>query len=242
MRQACVALIVMLGGALAGGCSGDPYASRDLGAAREVVVKSIDNLGGLDAWRKVQSVQAVAIVASYDNTGAATVDRVKLSMDFNSGVIRATGRATQGEWSAKAAVWDGCETQGPAPSAIASNLAPILYRCRGPLNFLHGDKVLSIRRDRVNGVDVDRVGAAGPNGQRAAYYFDAVTGLLRFLSAGDETPGGHGTITSYGKESYVMLPNGLVFPRKFRILQVGQDTLVGEKPVLEVEFSDIKAQ
>ncbi|MFB3892366.1 MAG: hypothetical protein ACE15C_10130 [Phycisphaerae bacterium] len=240
MRQVCVALAVMFAGALAGGCGGETY--PNLGPAREVITKSIDSIGGLKDWQKVKTVQAVAIVTSYDNAGAALVDRLDLTMDFAAGTIQAAGRATTGSWTAKADIGGAFGSEGPAPAAMVSCLPTILHRCEGPLNFLHTDKALNIRRARVNGADVDRVGATGPNGARLAYYFDTVTGLLRFLSAGDDTAGGRGTVTIYGRESYVMLPSGLVFPHKFRIVKLGRDTLVGETPVLEVEFTDIKAK
>jgi hypothetical protein len=193
----------------------------------------------LHDWQRVQRIDATALVTSYDSGGLQTVDRVKLSMDFRSGEIRAHGQSTLGPWSAQADRRGGCTGSGPA--GVCRNMKIILHRSAGPLNLLYGDKVGAVRWARVSGQDVVRVGAQGQDKAPLAYYFDTTTSMLRFLTSGGDAPGARGTVTIYGpKESYVMLPDGLVFPRTFRLVKIGRDTLVGEQPVLEVEFSDIR--
>ena len=104
-------------------------------------------------------------------------------------------------------------------------------------------KVKAVAKTRVEGVAVVRVGVDDPSGQVVAYYFDASTNMLRFVTGGADAPGGAGNITVYSpRESYTMLPNGLAFPKAFRINKIGQDVLLSDKPVLEVEFSNVTVE
>ncbi|RPI62192.1 MAG: hypothetical protein EHM48_04485 [Planctomycetaceae bacterium] len=248
MRLAHVSLILTVAGLIFTGCKPpeDPLGNR-LGPARDVINASVQAIGSLPDWQKVTNVSATAIVASYDADGNKTVDRLMLNMDIWGGVITADGASPQGAWSARVSDDGTCTTTG-SPSlgkeALCRELGTILHRVRGPLNMLaEREQVLSAHRDRVDGINVNRVAVEGRGKTKMVYYFDAATNLLRFVSEGDETPGSKGTVTIYGqRESYAALPNGLTMPRKFRVVKVGQHVMIGDKPVLDVELSDITVQ
>ena len=71
----------------------------------------------------------------------------------------------------------------------------------------------------------------------AAYYFNAETSLLRFATAGGDQPGGDGTVTVY---SYRVASNGMAFPAKISVMRIGQHVLIGDRPVLEVEYRQVR--
>jgi len=245
MRQVVLAVTVLTAGLLLGGCSSDPYAKFNLGPARDVVAGSIDALGGLTAWEGVGKVHATAVVSYYQANGQADIDRLTLTFDFDAGQVEAMGLTPEGCWKATVTRDGKCTIQGArSKDATSRELGLLLSRSAGPLNFVTSKtKVKAVAKTRVEGVAVVRVGVDDPSGQVVAYYFDASTNMLRFVTGGADAPGGAGNITVYSpRESYTMLPNGLAFPKAFRINKIGQDVLLSDKPVLEVEFSNVTVE
>ncbi len=223
------------------GCGpADVYSQYELGDARNVVATCVESSGGLAAWQEVEKIDAAATITFYGEAGQANVDGVELSIDIKDGSIIAKGASPDGSWTAIA--WDSGKTfVHGSPSAtsaqIASYLPLILHRARGAMNLLGRDEtVASSERMRLDGFDVIRVGVAGNTDWAIAYYFDSTTCELRFVTGGSEQPGTGGTVTSY---QYKMLPDGITFPTKIRVLKTGQYVLVGEKPLLELEFSQV---
>ena len=82
-----------------------------------------------------------------------------------------------------------------------------------------------------------QIGVTGDNSKAVAYYFEAATGILKYVTAGADSPGGDGTVTDY---EYRSLENGAAFPSLIRINRIGQNVLLGEIPVFLVEISDVR--
>jgi hypothetical protein len=245
MRQAVLALTVLTSSLLLGGCSSDPYARFNLGPAHDVVPASIDALGGLQAWQNAGKVHATAVVSFYQADGQADVNRLSVTFDYGAGVVEAQGQSPEGSWKATASRDGRYSIQGAPPKGdLKQELLLLLTRSAGPLNFVTTrTQVKAVAPTSVEGVAVVRVGVQDPNGQAVAYYFDAATNMLRFVTSGADAPGGEGTITVYPpRESYVMLPNALAFPKSFRVNQIGQNVLLSDRPVLEVEFSKVTVE
>lgn len=245
MRQASLALVIFSAGLLLAGCNADPYTKCNLGPAGPVVRASIENIGGLAKWNCVDKIHATAVVAFYQDNGQADLDRLCVTMDYKAGTIEVTGQSPTGAWSACVSEAGLCKTQNaPRPAAvICRELLMMMHRTAGPLNLaICREQAANVCNAKIEGVAVVRVGVISRCGRPApcAYYFDATTSMLRFITAGADEPGKTGTITVYTpRESYMMLPNGLVFPRSFRVVKIGQNVLLSDKPVMEVEFSDV---
>jgi hypothetical protein len=245
MRQAVLALVTLTGISLLAGCNSDPYAKYKLGPAREVVTASIDAVGGLSNWEQVDKVYATAVVAFYQPSGQADIDRLAITMDLRAGTITAEGMSPEGSWMATVTRKGDCTLQGArSKDSVCQELMMVLHRSAGPLNMVLGnERPTSAGPAKIEGVPVVRVGVQGGKDQTKAYYFDATTNLLRFVTNGADRPGGDGNITVYTpKESYIMLPDGLVFPRSFRVIKIGSNVLKSDTPVLDVDLTDIRVE
>lgn len=245
MSQARLWAICAFGSFLLGGCGlifSDPVAQ--LGPARETVIASLNAMGSLEAWRKVGQIRAKAVVTMYDEKGQAYVNRQDQVIGLSAGKIVARATTPQGAWKAQVVLDGPSELESPGfqldpaiKNRILASLATELHRVGGPLNFILADERARSREPaRVGGVDVVRVGVGADNRRAIAYYFDATTHLLRFLTSGADKAGHKGTVTVY---TYMMLPGGMAFPRRIRVVEIGQHVLVGEKHVLDVDFSDV---
>lgn len=226
------------------GCQAtDPYAKYQLGAGRDMVASAMQAIGGLARWQDVKSIEATALVTHYGADSQANIDRMTLTMDPWTGDIMAVGHSPQGRWQVTCI---GGKTKFDGAAApmnsreLCAMLQTIEQRIAGPVSLLRGqDKVVSAASARIQDIDLSRLAVRSKSLGEMAYYFDSSM-LLRYLTSGSEIPGGSGTVTVYGpKENYIMLGQGLILPRKFRINHVGQTVLLSDKPVLEVELSDM---
>lgn len=244
MRWMSVA-VLGAGVLLAFGCAKDPYERLDLGQAQPVVSRCVEAMGGLQAWRDVGSVSARSLVTMYDAQGRAFVTEQEHRINLRRGWLRAEGRLPGGTWKARVtARGGGCfEADGFQPSAglraqILEALRITLHRLRGPLNLCgFGERAQGARQVHVAGMDLIRVPVAGSKAGVVAYYFDAETNLLRMVTTGADAPGGEGTVTLY---SYAMSPEGLAFPCRILVRRFGRHVLVGGRPVLEVEYRQVR--
>ncbi len=245
MRYAYVAAILICGGLLVSGCgASDPLDRYHLGEAKEIVGVCMDTMGGLRAWQKVRSVSASAVVSTYDEDGRACVNRYRLKIDFRADKVTARARTGYGRWRAVVSAGGKCKlsVSGRAGEEVNRRrlglvLAMILHRVRGPLNLLGGDEhVVGAMPARLGGSDVVRVIVTGDTRYASAYYFDAGSGLLQFVTRGADAAGGNGTVTIY---TYENLPSGMAFPRRLRVVKIGQRAMLSDTPVLDVEFDDI---
>jgi hypothetical protein len=232
--------------ALVAGCDNYRMAESRLGPASAIVSASVANLG----WRKVfggapGAVSFTAIVTTYDKDGQKYTDRQKMVADLGAGAISASGATPLGAWTARAgrAGLTSTEADPRVDTALVSRrmgmvLPVLLHRLRGPYNLLDGPEVArSGQKAQVGGVPVVRVGVTGDNSQAVAYYFEPATGILKYVTAGADAPGGDGTVTSYEYRSH---KNGATFPCLIRVDRIGKNVLLGEVPVFQVELSDVR--
>ena len=61
--------------------------------------------------------------------------------------------------------------------------------------------------------------------------------MLKLVTAHADAPGKDGTVTLY---TYRMNPNGMAFPAHLAVMKIGRHVLVGERPVLEVDFHRVE--
>ncbi|KPK85967.1 MAG: hypothetical protein AMJ81_02270 [Phycisphaerae bacterium SM23_33] len=204
----------------------------------------IGAMGGLERWQSVGPIRAQAVVIVYDEVGTADVSKQDQVIDLRAGTIRASARLPETEWTAKVTEAGGVsfKSKGPAvPAAVRARhvaaLKMILHRVRGPLNLCgRGERARGAQPVRVDGMDLIRVPAQDGRGGIAAYYFDAQSCLLRLVTAGADAPGGEGTVTRY---SYRTMANGLAFPERISVFRIGRHVLVGDEPVLEVNYHEV---
>jgi len=243
MKRAGLMAAMALAACVSAGCQpSDPYARYDLGNARDIVLASMDSIGGLDAWREVDHVDCAAVVRVYDDRGQPYVNRLHQRIDVARAEIIATATTPQGRWRATMdADGEGGVSGAVHPDRwrlIRPALATLAHRVRGPLNLLAGNE----RADgadtmTVGGYEVVRVGVSGDNRNAVAYYFDAHNGTLRFVTSGADAPGRDGTVTLY---TWGMLSNGMAFPRSITVVKIGQNVLIGPETLIEADFSDVE--
>ena len=248
MRLAYTGLMFFLLAVVVGCQSSDPYSRYKLGSARDVVAGAIGASGGLDAWRSVDKIHAVANITNYDEDGTAHIDRVHVTISPWSDSISARGVSPQGPWHARLSD-NGRITmtgQGTQDGQVMRDiLAVILHRSLGTLNLLvDGEKVLNTGRTKISGEELSKVRVASSKGYVMAYYFSASNNLLRYITDGADAPGGDGTLTIFGqgKKSYVTLKGGLTMPSSFKVVRIGQHVLPSDQKVMEVELTEIRAE
>ena len=230
---------------LLAGCASDPYKRYQLGPARPVVGRCVDMMGGLRRWQWAGPIRAKALVTIYDAAGKATVHEVDQVIDVNAGTIRATSVLPEGTWTAEIDQEGKSQFQAKGftatedlSSQVISALWTNLHRVRGPLNLLGRDEqVVDAAPARLPGADLVRVPVRGGGQGIVAYYFDVQTSVLRFVTSGADAPGRDGTVTKY---LYRVAPNGMAFPSKIAVVKIGQHVLVGEEPVLEIEYRQVR--
>jgi len=228
------------------GCSrmADLFARPRL-CGNEAVRESVEATGGLKAWRKAGSIHADAVVTIYDDAGTAMVNRHEQVIDLRRGKLWASARVPDGTWSARTDDRghvhfdaDGAAVPEALKSRLLGSLGTMLHRLRGPMNLCgYGEMPRETSEVRVDGRDLIRVAAAGGRADVKAYYFDAGTHLLQFVTAGADKPGQDGTVTVYDYEKF---PNGLAIPTRLAVVKIGENVLVGDQPVLEVRYSNVR--
>jgi len=226
------------------GCA-DPYAVYKLGPARNAVAGSIDAMGGLDRWRTVGQIEATAIVSIYDDFGKATINEQNQIIDLKKDVIRSSARTADGSWTASVGGEEdskfksnGFTASSERKKATIESLRTILHRVRGPMNIcVSGEKPTAAERVRIDGQDLIRVPVTGGTGGIKAYYFDAQTSALMLVTARGDKAGEDGTVTVY---SWRMFPNGMAFPVQISVMKIGSNVLVGDKPVLKMDYLRVK--
>lgn len=236
---------VLAGMLFVAGCGGDAYHRFDLGPARGVVSRCVEMMGGLQRWESVGPIRATALVTMYDSAGQATVNEQEHEIDLPGGWIRAVAKVPQGRWTAtvtdrgkvkfRADSFDASEEMS---SQIGAALGMTLHRLRGPLNLCgHGERAVGAGTVRLSGEDLVRVPATGGRQGVAAYYFDDQSSMLRLVTTGADAAGGEGTVTVY---SYRVAPNGMSFPARISVMKIGRHVLIGDEPVLEVQYRDVR--
>jgi len=252
MKLGRIGILFWMGAFAAAGCNGlgsarDPYGSYKLGPARNTIAAAIDAIGGVDAWKHVTTVHASALVTAYDEKGTAHVDRQQHVIDLRGGKIAALGVAARGTWTADvrddgtgSVSASGFAMDGESERRIIGSLSRLAHHVRGPLNFLYGrERGRAPEQVKIGGNELVRVGVDGDNRRAIAYYFDPRSGMLRMMTSGADSPGKDGTVTLY---TYEMLPDGIGLPTRIRVVRIGRHVLVGEQPVMEVEYSNVRVR
>ena len=241
---------VCLLGLMAGiaGCgnaaSRDPY--RNLGPAREIVSTSIKWMGGYETWDKIEGITATALATVHCTDGTAYVNLQKQIIDLRGNRILASAETAEGSWKAVARDKGRCSltAKGFQPDEkmqprICGALWLLLERVRGPLRLLDKDQqILSAAPAKLGGEDCIRVAVHERGGRDLSYYFAQTTGELRYVTVEPAGAGQTGTLTSF---TYTVLPEGVAFPSRIRVVQMGQNAPISDKPVLDVEFSEVQA-
>jgi hypothetical protein len=238
--------VLAIGLAICAGCgapSPTSYAGCELGPARNVVVAAVERMGGYDTWKKVSRITAAAVVTQFDSDSLSFTSRQQLSINLKWGFIAARSRGGKGFWDALVfdggkgvVIAHGLKLDAQAKQDIKDTLATILHSTRGALNMLGPERPLSAHLVREVGQDLVRVSVEGGKNSAQAYYFDPATHQLRFVTFAADTPGESGTVAVY---HYQRLPQGTEFPMRIEVFQLGQSVLIGQKRLLEVEFSEI---
>ncbi len=246
MRTVRLGLICLFAAACPSGCVDYHKAAMKIGPASDVVSASIENLGWTKAFGgRLGNASFVAIVTTYDKDGHKYTDRQKMVVDLAANSITTTGATPQGTWQATAGPGGAFSVDAQASTNTAlvrkrmgSTLAMLLHRLRGPYNLLADrEKARTPRKAQVGGLPVIRVGVTGDNSMAVAYYFGSATGILKYVTAGGDSPGSAGTVTTY---EYRSLKNGATFPSLIHVNRIGRNVLLGETPVFHVEISDVK--
>lgn len=246
MRTVRLGLICLLAAGCLAGCVAYDDAATKLGSASDIVSASIENLGWTKAFGgRLGSASFVAIVSTYDKDGQIYTDRQKMVVDLAANRITTAGATPQGTWKAAAGPGEAFSVDAEAGvntglvrRRMGPALAILLHRLRGPYNLLEGNEsARSPQKDQVGGLSVIRVGVTGDNRMAVAYYFGSATGILKYVSAGADSPAGNGTVTSY---EYRSLKNGATFPSLIQVNRIGRNVLLGQVPVLQVEISDVR--
>lgn len=208
------------------------------------VAASMDAIGGAARWRQLHSVDAKAVVSTYDASGAAMINLQRQKIDVAGGSISAEADLPGGGWRAGVRLTgspsfssQGAAVSGKNQGLLADGLRTTLHRVRGPLNLIDGtERAQPSQLVRVSGVQYVRVPVSGSPVGVKAYYFDAETKLPRMVTAGGDAPGQAGTVTVY---TYQMQPNGLAFPVRVDVRRIGRHVLVGEEKVLTVDYQQV---
>ncbi|HUS90509.1 MAG TPA: hypothetical protein VM695_01620 [Phycisphaerae bacterium] len=246
MRRAPLGMLCVMGTAMLCGCLSErERMMRRLGPAASITTASMDNLGWCKLGEKAEEVHFTAIVTSYDKAGRSYTDRQEMEVDLEDGTITSIGGTPQGSWQAAATESgkfslkaDRGVDEAKVEQRMGPTLLTLLHRLRGPYNLLgKRERARTAQDTRVDGQPVVRVAVEGDNRMAIAYYFDATLGVLKYVTAGGDRPGGDGTITLY---EYDSLPDGVLFPKTIRVVRLGEHVLIGETPVFEVEISNVR--
>ncbi|MCE5278729.1 MAG: hypothetical protein LLG03_11950 [Planctomycetaceae bacterium] len=207
--------------------------------------RSIAAMGGIESWRKVQTVSYDAVVTFYSDSGTAHLDRHRQSIDLIDWTLTASSTRPAGAWQA---VVDrgGKVAFSPAPAhesnlqALLTNALPmVLERAPGVLNLVSvntNQRPGRESRARIDGTDVLRIAAAG-DGWAKAFYLDRHSSLLLFATSGSDAPAQAGTITRY---TFTRVGKSMRFPSRIEVLAIGHNTLLGEKKIMDMDLLNIR--
>jgi hypothetical protein len=240
LQFSCLSVALSL---LVTGCH-PTYDQAQLGPSRPTVQASVNSMGGLEAWNGVQEVRATALITTYDQ-GQPTIDRATLRLTLLPRKLQAAAPAGEGLWRATISQDGKCDFRTVGYTAtpqerqrICQALAVLLNRMPGALNLVQTpQRVTGVTYLTVLDQKLVRVAVKDRTSDTKAYYFEQASKVLRFVTAGADKPGGEGTVTLY---EYQRLPGGLSFPKSLRVVHLGTDVLIGDKPVLDAEFTNLK--
>jgi len=234
------------------GCG--PSRSTTLTTAPSVTTVDAQSLGAVDWLRDVSTLEATALITTYDATGAAHVSASSLKVDVDAGKLRARCNIPGGWWKARISLdgwsltnpigWDSLRTGGDARltraerEQIIRNLRLILHRLRGPINLLRGggERIVDAAPTVAGARDLTRVLVTGRPLLVSAYFFERNAPRLRMIAQDGYEPGQPGTVTLYETRHTT---EGAVLPVGLDVRQLGLDTLTSQRRVLSVRLKDV---
>ncbi len=252
MNIARLGVVFVLGGAMLAGCNSSglrAYDRYELGPAREIVASSTEAIGGIAFWRSVGKVRTNVLMTIYDDQGQAYVNRQQQTINIRGGKITAEARASGSLWKAKYSRSGRFSLSGAealdriTPQQLRQALSIVLHRVGGPLNLLgRAEQPRSAEKVYLDAQEFVRVAVTGDESNAVAYYFDPASGLLQMIASGTDRPGRPGTVSlyTYQKLPDEKLPDDMFFPAKIRVVRTGEHVLIGQVPVMEIEFSDVR--
>ncbi len=219
--------------------------AREIGPASEPVLASLQAMGGIEAWRNPSSIRTQAVLTVYDDDGQFYSNLYHLDIDLDGRRMSVEADLPSGELTASIRL-DGRSRLNVSGQKMDQALCDRLLRALemtlhlagGPGNFLYSQETArSAKSDRIAGKPLVRVSVGGDNSRALAYYFDSVTRLLEYVTSGADRPGGEGSIAAY---TYQMMEGGRAFPQRILVTRIGEHVLLGDKPVLEVTFQNVR--
>ncbi len=241
-RRMMAAAVLAAGLGLTGCGPGKVPGAERIGPGAPTVRAAVQSMGGLDAWQSADDVRARAVVTIYGNGVDAYVTRTEQLIDLPGGTVRASADAPAGEWRGTARVDGKVRTSGTLgderhDKRLAEAMVMLIRRLRGPMNLLApGVQTSAAERVSVAGEKCLRVAVSGDPMGADAYYFDATTHVLRYITV----PADEGRGPSVTVLTYAIQPNGMAFCRHVSVVRPGEFTLVGDEPVLEVDYTEVE--
>lgn len=234
------------------GCGGGPKhdfssSQPNLGRrpVRAEVLRSVQAMGGMQALT-THTYRASAIVTQSGPFDSPMTWQVRMQIDPVEQTITASAPAGRGSW--KATVAKGRPTFQASGAfhpteqekrVICGMLQAVLHRVSGPLNFyLAGEKATGLSTAAIDGQEFRRVGVLESAADIRAYYLDPQTHLIRYATATADAPNRPGTVTTY---QWQPVRGGVKFPKTLRVVNIGQNALIGQEEVLSVEFTHVQS-
>ena len=253
-----VCVVMMIGGMIFGcapsaengGVSSAPEHQRPieerLAKAPWMVKRCIANAGGLAKWGDVSRIETTVLLSLTGPKGAVYHNcfemRVFLFKDKTGARLVATAPTPHGKMVV-ALNKDGEDEvptsyADPERAAAKKAFAHLIRRVSGPFAMLAADEPLIQSREpvRLGGHDCIRV-TIGKDNTQSAYYLDAKSGELLYVTEGGDYPNSGGTITAYTMQE---LPLGVKFPKTIRIMKIGENVLLGDELLIEAEFQKVE--
>ena len=212
--------------------------------AEQVVMDAADRSGGARQLEEVSRITGSALVKLYDDEGRATVRGQQFTAYPRWGLIQAQGRLGGGSWRAMVSVAGVglVTTSGDASldsaekERIENYLRLILHRLRGPMNLLGGgEKPVEVKTVFVAGRAMRRIAATGRPELAKAYFFDERYRDLRLITDGKDTLPGSGTVTVLNNQRV----DGYLLPVSMQVVEVGKDSLIGERTRMSVRLENV---
>lgn len=246
MRVSVAALLtVMVLGVF--GCQGR-YSDVAQGPGEQWIIRSVDAMGGHEAWSKVRTIQATAVVSRYIDDGYAQVTEEQHVIDIVSEQIDANAVLASPSWQATVKINGAGKLLSDSPmsaaevQAIQRSLRMTIQRVQGALNVCRGNAQTGKPIEaNVNGCNAIRVDVKGKTRGDLAYFLDPETGALLYVISGENAyqPNGTKTVTRY---EWQEISPGFFFPTQIDVRQHGQHTVLGSKKLFTVIYKNVQVQ
>ena len=244
MKQLAVLVSLVVCSILLAGCGPREWAPST--PAEQAVSDAVEYYDGAERLLLIKRITGRAVVTVYDEAGAGRVRGHEFVIYPRYGRIEAAGRVSGGKWRASVTLDGDSQIRVRGDGTLSSSqreqitryLRLILHRVRGPLNLMGGgEQSVDHAEVFVAAYSLDRVLADGRTDLASAYFFDAKTGELRMVTAGDYEIPGAGTVTLYENAP---TKQGVVLPSALQVVALGDSSFVGDRKILSVRFENLE--